>query len=241
MPRVMEIVTPLGEDVLLFHGMSAREEMSRLFEYQLDLLSTKDKRTSTSTRSSARTSPSSCAPGRRRDQIRYFNGYVTRFAAGGVHGRYRRYVATVRPWLWFLTRTADCRIFQDMTVPDIIKAGVRAIIGFGRLQVRADRQLPHVDLLRAVPRDRLQLRQPADGAGRHRLLLPAHRRAQHAGGDRPTSKHDAGRGYETLSFIATDEQVKPDSSTSARGTSRARSSRASTCTTTTTSSGRASS
>ena len=41
MPRVMEIVTPLGEDVLLFHGMSAREEMSRLFEYQLDLLSTK--------------------------------------------------------------------------------------------------------------------------------------------------------------------------------------------------------
>ncbi len=33
MPRVMEIVTPLGEDVLLFHGVSAREEMSRLFEY----------------------------------------------------------------------------------------------------------------------------------------------------------------------------------------------------------------
>ncbi len=25
------------------------------------------------------------------------------------------------PWLWFLTRTADCRIFQTMTVPDIIK------------------------------------------------------------------------------------------------------------------------
>jgi type VI secretion system secreted protein VgrG len=24
------------------------------------------------------------------------------------------------PWLWFLTRTADCRIFQNMTVPDII-------------------------------------------------------------------------------------------------------------------------
>lgn len=38
----MEIVTPLGGDVLLFHGMSAREEMSRLFEYQLDLLSAKD-------------------------------------------------------------------------------------------------------------------------------------------------------------------------------------------------------
>jgi len=33
MARVMEIATPLGDDVLLFHGMSAREEMSRPYEY----------------------------------------------------------------------------------------------------------------------------------------------------------------------------------------------------------------
>jgi len=25
------------------------------------------------------------------------------------------------PWLWLLTRSADCRIFQAMTVPDILK------------------------------------------------------------------------------------------------------------------------
>src|SRR5262249_27126055 len=31
------------------------------------------------------------------------------------------YRLTVHPWLWFLTRTADCRIFQEKTVPDIIK------------------------------------------------------------------------------------------------------------------------
>ena len=36
-------------------------------------------------------------------------------------GRYHRYRAEVRPWLWFLSRTSDCRIFQEMTVPDIIK------------------------------------------------------------------------------------------------------------------------
>ena len=33
MPRVMDLTTPLGEDVLLFHGMHAREEMGRLSEY----------------------------------------------------------------------------------------------------------------------------------------------------------------------------------------------------------------
>ena len=33
MPRVMEIVTPLGED-LLFHGMHAREELGRLSDFE---------------------------------------------------------------------------------------------------------------------------------------------------------------------------------------------------------------
>ena len=28
----------------------------------------------------------------------------------------------VVPWLWFLTRIADCRIFQDKTIPQIVEA-----------------------------------------------------------------------------------------------------------------------
>jgi type VI secretion system secreted protein VgrG len=31
----------------------------------------------------------------------------------------------MRPWFWFLTRTADCRIFQNQKVPDIIKSVFR--------------------------------------------------------------------------------------------------------------------
>ena len=27
----------------------------------------------------------------------------------------------MHPWLWFLSRTADCRIFQEMTVPEIVE------------------------------------------------------------------------------------------------------------------------
>src|SRR5262249_12579214 len=53
---------------------------------------------------------------------RFFNGVVSRFAASGAqfHGR-RVYRAEVVPWLWFLTRTANCRIFQNLSVPDIIE------------------------------------------------------------------------------------------------------------------------
>ena len=39
MKRFIEIDTPLEPDMLLFHKMRAKEELSRLFEYELDLLS----------------------------------------------------------------------------------------------------------------------------------------------------------------------------------------------------------
>jgi type VI secretion system secreted protein VgrG len=113
----MEITTPLDADVLLFHGMHAREELGRLFEYQLDLLSPK-KDVNLDDILGKNVTIKLALPD---DNTRYFNGYVTRFSAGGMVGRYYRYEAVVRPWLWFLTRTADCRIFQEMTVPDIVK------------------------------------------------------------------------------------------------------------------------
>ena len=53
---------------------------------------------------------------------RHFDGCVTRFALIGSHGRYARYEMILRPWLWFLTRASDCRIFQKQTVPEIIQA-----------------------------------------------------------------------------------------------------------------------
>jgi type VI secretion system secreted protein VgrG len=117
MARVIEITTPLGADVLLFHRMRAREEIGRLFEYEIDLLSRKgdvdlDKILATGVTVKIE------LPERK---IRHFNGYVTRFAQAGMLGRYHVYRASVRPWLWFLTRVSNCRIFQEMSVPDIIK------------------------------------------------------------------------------------------------------------------------
>jgi type VI secretion system secreted protein VgrG len=115
--RLMQISTPLAEDVLLFQGLHAREELSRPFEHQLTLLSAhKDINLDDVLGKSV-----SVQLGLPNGKHRYFSGYVTRFAQSGMVGRYYRYTATSRPWLWFLTRTADCRIFQEMTVPDIIK------------------------------------------------------------------------------------------------------------------------
>ena len=116
--RAMEITTPLGDDVLLFHSLHAREELGRLGEYELELLSPKADIKADDILGKNVTVKLALPD----DSTRHFNGYVTRFVAGGrAYGRYRQYSAVVRPWLWFLTRTADCRIFQEMTVPDIVK------------------------------------------------------------------------------------------------------------------------
>jgi type VI secretion system secreted protein VgrG len=118
MPRVMEITTPLGADVLLFRSMSATEEMGRLFEYQIEVLSKKNDVNPDEILGKNVTVKLELAEG---GGPRCFDGYVTRFGLVGVTGRYFRYRFTARPWLWLLTRTSDCRIFQKKKVPDIVK------------------------------------------------------------------------------------------------------------------------
>jgi type VI secretion system secreted protein VgrG len=115
--RPVEVTTPLGDDVLLFHRMTASEQLGRLFEFELDLLSDEPD-IGFDGILGQNVTVRLTLPGERE---RYFNGYVTRFRQEGTLDNYNAYRATLAPWLWFLTRTADCRIFQGQTVPDIIK------------------------------------------------------------------------------------------------------------------------
>ncbi len=53
-------------------------------------------------------------------QQRFFNGYVNQLSAGSSESGYREYHIELVPWLWFLTRKSDCRIFSEKKVPDIL-------------------------------------------------------------------------------------------------------------------------
>ena len=115
--RELAIETPLGEDVLLLVRMSGAEELGRLFEYNLELASENQQLKADDIVGKNVTMRLDLGAGR----TRYFNGHVSSFSQLTGAGQLARYRATVVPWLWFLTRTADCRIFQETTVPDIIK------------------------------------------------------------------------------------------------------------------------
>lgn len=115
--KTITVKTSLGGDAYVFWRMAAREELGRPFTYEIDLLSADSQNKVTDLLGQTIT----VELGLPDDKTRYFNGYITRFSIVGSHGRNTIYHATARPWIWLLTRNANCRIFQNMKVPDIIK------------------------------------------------------------------------------------------------------------------------
>ena len=116
--RWIVVDSPLGEDTLIPTFFEGDETISRLFTYRLELISNM-----TSIAPESILGKEITIHLRRPDgKTRIFHGRINRFGAGPMwsHG-YRHYQAEVVPWTWFLTRTTDCRIFEDEKVPDIIE------------------------------------------------------------------------------------------------------------------------
>jgi len=116
--RTARVFTTLGDDTLLFFSMDGTESLGQPFEYEVDVLSTDEQLDLTKLLGQ----PMLVALELPNLQMREFTGYVTRFVLIGTLGRYVRYRATLRPWLWLLTRRRNCRIFQNKTVPQVIMA-----------------------------------------------------------------------------------------------------------------------
>lgn len=117
--RPIAINTPLGKDVLLLKGFSMSEELGRPFVIQLDLRSEKgdiDFTKIVGENVSIRVNLTS-------GKTRFINGFISRFSQEEYQGEEgaNKYRAEMVPWLWFLTRTADCKIFQKKKIPDIVK------------------------------------------------------------------------------------------------------------------------
>ncbi len=118
--RKVSITTPLGEDELIFQNLIGHEEMGRLFEFDIELVREQKK------------GPVNVALLLGQDMtvklemsdgsIRYFNGAAIQFKHTGFSGGLYHYHAVLRPWLWFLTRKTNCRIFQEKNIPDIVKS-----------------------------------------------------------------------------------------------------------------------
>ncbi len=109
--------SPLCKDKLLFKSLQGEEQLAGLFHFQLELLSESRSIDFQAILGQSLTVQIQFAP----DHTRYLNGIVTRFAQDDTDNRFTTYYADIRPWLWQLTLAQNCRIFQNLSVPDIIR------------------------------------------------------------------------------------------------------------------------
>jgi type VI secretion system secreted protein VgrG len=116
--RLISLTTQLGDDVLLLTGFTGHEAISRLFCFHLTALSENDSIDFSSiigtnvTINISQQDNSKC----------YFNGIVSQFICTGKESDMGQYELEVVPALWTLTRYADCRIFHNKSVVDIVQS-----------------------------------------------------------------------------------------------------------------------
>ncbi len=116
--RPMRVETPLPTDTLLLERIECDEGVSEQYEIVLDLLSTDQAIDPKKLLRQPVTAVVSLTGGGER----YFNGIVKRFVQLGKSHNLVSYRAEVVPRTWLLSLASDCRIFQQKSVPDIVKA-----------------------------------------------------------------------------------------------------------------------
>ena len=115
MNRVLIAHTPLGEDWWAV-SLQGNEALSSLYEFRLQLKSKKHDIDIQSMIGEA------CAVECKGDlfaSIRYFSGLVVHATAKGKSGKHWLYELTIAPKLWFASRRADFKIYQNLTVQAI--------------------------------------------------------------------------------------------------------------------------
>ncbi|AMY04082.1 type VI secretion system tip protein TssI/VgrG [Mesorhizobium ciceri] len=113
--RATVVRTPVGSELLTFTHLVGRDEISRCFAYTVGFVST-----------DSDIDPLKMLGGplsieAESDPKRWFSGIVSEFRLTRLEDRLAYYEAVIRPWLWFLGNTTDCRIFQNKSVLDIVK------------------------------------------------------------------------------------------------------------------------
>jgi type VI secretion system secreted protein VgrG len=138
--RRTKINTPLGDTLQLrqFHGT---EEISKLFAFNVQVISdSKSVDPKALLGKSASVEVETDGGGKR-----YLHGVISRFGMRGQDASKYSYFLEMRPWLWLATRKTDFKIFQNMTVPDII----RDVLGkYGQpMEFKLTKSYPPVDYL----------------------------------------------------------------------------------------------
>src|SRR6188768_3187011 len=117
-PITLDSSLPPG--MLTFRALSGQERLGQPFCYRLEVTSKNDQLSGTDLIGKPVTLHIELATG----DLRHIHAFVTSLEHGGDQ-RNAHYFLTLRPWIWLLTQTHNCRIFQDKTIPEIVRTVFR--------------------------------------------------------------------------------------------------------------------
>jgi type VI secretion system secreted protein VgrG len=116
--RLLAVTTPLGKDALLLAGFEGHEAISELFHFRLALLTEHRTPVPFDRIVGQGVTVEMMLPDGGK---RFFHGLVRRFTQGKRDATFTYFQAEVVPQLWLLTKKVQSRIFQHLSVPDILK------------------------------------------------------------------------------------------------------------------------
>lgn len=117
--RSMRVETALGKDMFLLRRLQATESFSQLFTIHIDLLSHEGNIRAEDIIGTH----VALFIGTDGLQPRPLNGFVKSFVYTGLEKRgLYGYKAELVPWLWFLDKRTNCRVFQNQTVQKIVES-----------------------------------------------------------------------------------------------------------------------
>lgn len=115
--RIWKLWAPLSKDTLFLDSFNGYEGISKIFKYSLRVKSTNNNIKLDNFVGKNVTIEITLADGK----SRYLNGFLVTFKWAYKADVFTYYDATFVPWLWMLQEQVDCRVFKDLSVPEIVQ------------------------------------------------------------------------------------------------------------------------
>jgi len=140
--RIVTVITPFGDNQLVFQNLNGQEQIGRLFEFEVDMV--RDLKFGNIAVDDVLGQNITVKIELENGYTRYFNGEVAQFKHLGLRNHYSCYRATLRPWLWYLTLNSNCQVFQDKSIIDIIKT-VLGAYAYADVEYKLEDEYPLLD------------------------------------------------------------------------------------------------
>jgi type VI secretion system secreted protein VgrG len=117
--RPLSVSTPLGKDVMLITSFHGTDSISQLFRYVVEVKTTRQTNVPFEQLIGKPITVKSEVG--KKKAFRYFNGICVQIVQGESDADFTAYQMEIVPQFWLLSKKVQSKIFQQITVPDILK------------------------------------------------------------------------------------------------------------------------